>query len=85
MVRVKGDQSTLHPVLILHTDGSCEGDFDGDRDIDGSNLGLRVVDDERHDCIAGERSAGDIDGDLTIGMWDLVAFSHGYGREDCPE
>jgi hypothetical protein len=77
--------STLHPVLIVHTDGTCEGDIDGDGDIDGIDLAVMAADYHRDDCGGATLCPGDIDGDLTVGMKDLVLFAHGYGRVDCPE
>ena len=77
--------STMQPVLIVHTDGTCEGDVDEDGDIDGSDLAWMAADYNRESCGGPILCPGDIDGDLTVGLWDLVLFAHGFGRADCPD
>lgn len=74
---------SLRPVLIVHTDGTCEGDIDGDRDVDGADMALMAADYNRDDC-NGNFCPGDLDGDLTVGIRDLVLYAHSYGRTNCP-
>ena len=60
----------------------CERDFDGDGDVDGSDLAVFAVDfsrtDYNGDCEGDFDNDGDVDGS------DLAVFATDLGRTDCP-
>ena len=62
----------------------CEGDFDGDKDVDGSDLATFAADFGRTDCGAGPPCEGDFDGDKDVDGSDLAVFAADFGRTDCP-
>ncbi len=62
----------------------CEGDFDGDGDVDGSDLAVFSADFGRTDCGEAPTCAGDFDGDNDVDGSDLAVFSTDFGRTDCP-
>ena len=62
----------------------CEGDFDGDRDVDGSDLAVFAADFGRTDCASGPSCEGDFDGDNDVDGSDLAVFAADFGRTDCP-
>ena len=62
----------------------CEGDFDGDRDVDGSDLALFAADFGRTDCGSEPPCEGDFDGDGNVDGSDLAVFAADFGRTDCP-
>ena len=62
----------------------CEGDFDGDGDVDGSDLALFAADFGRTDCASGPLCEGDFDNDGDVDGSDLALFAADFGRTDCP-
>jgi len=62
----------------------CEGDFDDDSDVDGSDLAIFAADFGRTDCDQGEECEGDFDQDSDVGGSDLAVFAVDFGRTDCP-
>lgn len=60
----------------------CEGDFDEDGDVDGTDLADFSADFGRTDC-SGD-CAGDFDDDGDVDGTDLAVFSADFGRTDCP-
>jgi len=62
----------------------CQGDFDGDGDVDGSDLALFAADFGRTDCDTGEECEGDFDKDCYVDESDLAAFAAEFRRTDCP-
>ena len=60
----------------------CEDDFDGDGDVDGSDLAVFAADFGRTDC-AGDCES-DFDGDCDVDGSDLAVFAADFGRTDCP-
>jgi len=60
----------------------CEGDFDGDSDVDGSDLATFAADFGRTDC-SGD-CEGDFDNDGDVDGSDLAVFAADFGRTDCP-
>jgi len=62
---------------------ACEGDFDGDDDVDGSDLALFAADFGRTDCGSGPPCEGDFDGDGDVDGSDLATFAADFGRTDC--
>ena len=73
-----------NPLIIpVHlTVGTCLGDFDGDGDVDGSDLAVFAHDFGRTDC-SGD-CPGDFDGDLDVDGSDLSVFATDFGQTDCP-
>jgi len=63
---------------------SCEGDFDGDGDLDGSDLAILATDFGRTDCDTGPKCEGDFDKDRDVDGTDLATFAADFGRTDCP-
>jgi hypothetical protein len=61
---------------------SCEGDFDNDGDVDGSDLATFAADFGRTDC--NSDCSGDFDGDGDVDGSDLATFAADFGRTDCP-
>jgi len=62
---------------------ACEGDFDGDNDVDGSDLAVFAADFGRTDCT--DDCEGDFDGDGDVDGSDLAVFAADFGRTDCPK
>lgn len=60
----------------------CEGDFDGDKDVDGADFSLFAADFGRIDCT--EDCKGDFDADGDVDDSDLAIFSTDFGRVHCP-
>ena len=61
----------------------CEGDFDIDGDVDGSDLALFAADFGRTNC-SGD-CEGDFDEDNDVDGSDLATFAADFGRTDCLE
>lgn len=59
----------------------CEGDFDTDGDVDGSDLAVFAGDFGRTDC--SEDCEGDFDSDGDVDGSDLAVFAAEFGRTDC--
>jgi nitrous oxidase accessory protein NosD len=62
----------------------CEGDFDDDGDVDGSDLAVFAADFGRTDCDTGDPCEGDFDDDGDVDGSDLAVFAADFGRTDCP-
>jgi hypothetical protein len=62
----------------------CEGDFDNDKDVDGSDLAVFAADFGRTDCATGPPCEGDFDSDNDVDGSDLAVFAADFGRTDCP-
>ena len=62
----------------------CEGDFDHDCDVDGSDLAVFAADFGRTDCVNEPPCEGDFDGDGDVDGSDLAIFAADFGRTDCP-
>ena len=64
----------------------CEGDFDDDGDVDGSDLAVFAADFGRTDCCepGAEPCEGDFDSDCDVDGSDLAVFAADFGRTDCP-
>ena len=63
---------------------ACEGNFDKDGDVDGSDLAVFAADFGRTDCDHGDPCEGDFDGDNDVDGSDLAVFAADFGRTDCP-
>ena len=63
----------------------CEGDFDDDGDVDGTDLSTFAADFGRTDCEEGSACEGDFDGDGDVDGSDLSTFSADFGRTECPQ
>ena len=62
----------------------CEGNFDADSDVDGSDLAVFAADFGRTDCLSGESCEGDFDADGDVDGSDLAVFAADFGRTECP-
>jgi len=62
----------------------CEGNFDGDGDVDGSDLAVFAADFGRTDCAIGSSCEGDFNNDGDVDGSDLAVFAADFGRTDCP-
>ena len=69
---------------VVSTRAPCEGDFNGDRDVDGSDLAVFSADFGRTDCGQGDPCEGDFDSNNNVDDLDLTTFSADFGRTDCP-
>jgi hypothetical protein len=63
---------------------SCPGDFDGDRDVDGSDMAVFAADYGRTNCNMGDPCEGDFDVDGDVDSNDLAIFATDFGKTDCP-
>jgi bacillopeptidase F (M6 metalloprotease family) len=61
----------------------CEGDFDNDGDVDGSDLAVFAADFGRTNCSLQDFCYGDFDGDCDVDGSDLAIFAADFGRTDC--
>ena len=68
--------------FTINLEGVCEGDFNCDNDVDGSDLAVFAADFGRTDC-SGD-CEGDFDGDNDVDGSDLAVFAADFGRTDCP-
>ena len=62
----------------------CEGDFNHDGDVDGSDLATFAADFGRTNCDNEPPCEGDFDGDNDVDGSDLAVFAADFGRTDCP-
>jgi hypothetical protein len=63
---------------------SCEGDFEPDGDVDGTDLSVFAQEFGRTDCGSGPPCEGDFDVDGDVDGTDLSIFAADFGRIDCP-
>lgn len=61
----------------------CEGDFDTNGDVDGSDLAVFAADLGRTDCSSAPPCEGDFDADTDVDVSDLATFAPEFGRTDC--
>ena len=69
--------------FVDHEPLPCEGDFDLDGDVDGSDLAVFAADFGRTDCDTGEKCEGNFDCDSDVDGSDLAVFAADFGRTDC--
>ncbi len=62
----------------------CEGDFDPDGDVDGSDLVVFAADFGRTDCGVPTSCQGDFDNDGDVDGSNLAIFAADFGRTNCP-
>jgi hypothetical protein len=62
----------------------CEGDYDRDGDVDGSDLAIFAADFGRTNCYFTGDCEGDITYDGDVDGSDLAVFAADFGRTDCP-
>lgn len=67
---------------VFLTEPLCPGDFEGDGDVDGSDLAVFAADFGRTDCDSD--CEGDFDDDNDVDGSDLAVFAADFGRTDCP-
>ena len=68
--------------LLAGSIADCQGDLDGDGDVDGSDLAVFAADFGRTDCV--DDCEGDFDCDSDVVGSDLAVFAADFGRTDCP-
>lgn len=73
----------LNPISI-RIDDVCEGDFEPDGDVDGSDLAVFAAHFGRTDCDQGDACEGDFDNDNDVDGSDLAVFAADFGMTDCP-
>jgi len=80
-----GDKTALvmrsNALYAFDPDGQaepCEGNFNGDRDVDGSDLATFA------DYYANGNLLADLSGNGSVGPEDLAIFAADFGRTDCP-
>lgn len=86
-VRIQAGQIYLHGTIdaqLVIMPPPCEGDFDGDGDVDGSDLAVFAADFGRTDCATGDPCEEDFDDDGDVDGSDLAVFAADFGRTDCP-
>jgi len=86
-VRVQANELNLEgtidaELVIIPT--PCEGDFDHDGDVDGSDLAIFAADFGRTDCSPDNPCNGDFEPDGDVDGSDLAVFAADFGRTDCP-
>ena len=69
---------------VAATTSICEGDFEPDGDVDGSDLAVFAADFGRTDCDSAPPCEGDFDHDNDVDGSDLAVFAADFGRTDCP-
>jgi len=79
-----GDATGIFGKRLTMTE-PCEGNFDGDTDVDGSDLAIFAADFGRTDCGTGEDCEGDFNHDGDVDGSDLAVFAADFGRTDCPK
>ena len=64
----------------------CAGDFDGDGDVDGSDLAVFASDFGQTDCCdpGADACGGDFNGDCDVDGSDLAVFEANFGETACP-
>ncbi|MCK5230061.1 MAG: right-handed parallel beta-helix repeat-containing protein, partial [Desulfobulbaceae bacterium] len=62
----------------------CDGDFDGNGDVDVSDLATFAADFGRTDCGSSPPCEGNFDKDSDVDGSDLAIFAADFGRTDCP-
>ena len=62
----------------------CEGNFDGDLDVDGMDALTFKADFGRRDCEVGTPCNGNFDCDSDVDGSDAIMFKIDFGRSDCP-
>ena len=67
----------------LATATSCEADFNGDRTVNGFDLGLFAADFGRTECWSSFSCPGDFDGLGDVDGADLAVFAAEFGNTDC--
>lgn len=69
---------------IIYASHACEGDYDRDGNIDGTDLAKSVADFGRTNCLETGDCVGDMDSDGDVDEADLAKFALDFGRTDCP-
>lgn len=69
---------------IAYMVSKCKGDFDGDKDVDGSDLYVFAEDFGRTNCSPEDPCKSDFDKDNDVDGADLAVFAAEFGRTHCP-
>jgi len=83
---VKFRQSVDMAFLLITKDDTrhCQGDFDRDGDVDGSDLAIFASDFGRTNCHSSGDCEGDIGYDGDVDGSDLAVFAADFGSTNCP-
>jgi hypothetical protein len=88
---VEGDKNTYGKVYVGFQGSGyaygvigCPGDFNGDKDVDGSDLAVFAADFGITNCDTNDPCEGDFDKDNDVDVRDLSVFAADFGRTDCP-
>ncbi len=83
---IAGLSTLLLFCISIQSIAECEGDFDHDGDVDGSDLAIFAADYERTNCCEPEPPycEGDFDLDCDVDSSDMAQFAADFGRSDCP-
>ena len=89
LLRVSKFGSSKVGDFFLNIAAPCDGDYEPDGDVDGSDLAVFAADfgrtDCSNDCEGDFNSDDDVDGsDLAVFVSDLAVFVKDFGRTDCP-
>jgi peptidyl-Asp metalloendopeptidase len=76
--------NTCSTVANFRSAPPCEGDFNADGDVDGSDLAVFADDSGRTNCAIGLPCEGDFEPDGDVDGNDLAKFSPDFGRTGCP-
>jgi hypothetical protein len=77
-----GNVTSLLPFVIVEPE-FCQGDFEIDGDVDGTDLAKFAADFGRTNCDQGDACEGDFDYDNDVDGSDLAKFAANFGRTDC--
>jgi hypothetical protein len=72
-------------VFSIPPNQECEGDFEPDGDVDGSDLAVFAADFGRTNCDTEPICAGNFDNDNDVDVFDFAVFTTDFGRSDCIE
>lgn len=69
---------------IIYASHACEGDYDGDGNIDGTDLAISIAEFGRTDCLDTGDCEADLNNDGHVDGADLSKFALDFARTDCP-
>ena len=72
-------------VIIQTAAEACEGDFDGDGDVDGKDTAVFVSNYGKTNCTEQSPCQGNYDGDDDVDNDDFSVFIKDFGKVDCPQ
>jgi len=76
--QIYGPRTEFFDVVVTR----CEGDLDGDKDVDGFDLSVFASEYHPMDCPS--LCIADVDGNKQVNFDDFILFAEKYGRIGCP-